>query len=601
MDTSKGNIEGIIVDNIEITDDHEMANHFNSYIGNLGPSLTPDLPSTLKDFRDYLPPLFTDHFIFTPLTPLLLKDYIIGMKPKRSLDCNDLSMVLIQAIASEISVPLCHIYNLSFSSGIFPESQKVSKGIPIFKGGDPLSLDNYRVVNIIDHFSKIQERILFDRLFAYLDSKNLFFIRQFGFRPGHSTAHAITSLLNQITSALASGKIALGILLDIRKCFDLISRDILLVKLENYGVRGSILRWFKSYFSNRTQRVNVNGTFSSNLVYLILGVLQGSTLGVLLFIIYINDIYMACPSILSNLFADDNIGIIIGQSVHEIIETATLELPLLMEWYSSNKLLIHPGKTRGILFTSPRFIIDLPYINDSLQFPVCIDMNNHDENIPDKISPLTMVPNPNEPAYKFLGIQLDSKINFKHHFKNLHIRVSRAIFTIKQMRNLLDRRHLKLLYSAYVKSIIEYACANFCHVSASVREPIFLLQKRLVRLITNAPYLAHTADLFRQERILPIDQLIEYNVCKFMFEYRQGTLPRAFDNTWQFSNPNANYRLRNAADFVVRRPPAHYLSNQPYYYFPRAWNRLPKSIKIIPTKKAFLKALFQHLLDTVVH
>ena len=170
---------------------------------------------------------------------------------------------------------------------------------------------------------------------------------------------------------------------------------------------------------------------------------------------------MACPSILSNLFADDNIGIIIGHSVNEIIETAALELPLLMECYSSNKLLIHPGKTRGILFTTPRFIIDLPYINDNLQFPVSIDMNNYDENTHDKISPLIMVPNPNEPAYKFLGIQLDSKLNFKHHFKNLHIRVSRAIFTIKQMHNLLDKRHLKLLYSAYVKSIIEYACANF--------------------------------------------------------------------------------------------------------------------------------------------
>ena len=84
-----------------------------------------------------------------------------------------------------------------------------------------------------------------------------------------------------------------------------------------------------------------------------------------------------------------------------------------------------------------------------------------------------------------------------------------------------------------------------------------------------------------------------------MFEYLHGTLLRAFDNTWQFSNPNANYRLRNAADFTVRRPPAQYLSNQPYFYFPRAWNKLPNNIKIIPTKKAFLKALFQHLLDSI--
>jgi hypothetical protein len=169
------------------------------------------------------------------------------------------------------------------------------------------------------------------------------------------------------------------------------------------------------------------------------------------------------------------------------------------------------------------------------------------------------------------------------------------------MRLLLDKRHLKLLYSSYVKSIIEYACANFTQVSASVRVPIFNLQKCLVRLITNSPYLANTAILFRQEGILPLDQLIEYNAIKFMFEYRQGTLPPVFNNTWQFNNPDANYLLRNAADFLVRRPPAQYLSEQPYYYFPRAWNRLPNHIKIIPNKKAFLTALHQYLLNTVVH
>ena len=567
------------------------------------PNLSPMLPSTLKDFRDYLPPPSEFDFIFEPLTPLLIKDHIICMKPKTALDDNMLSMKLIRAVAEEISVPLCHIFNLSFSQGIFPDSQKISKSIPIYKGGDSTSLDNYRLVAIINHFSKIQERIMYDRLFAFLDRQNLFFIRQFGFRPKHSTSHAILNLINKVTTSLASGSMVLAVLLDIRKAFDLIDRDILFVKLENYGVRGSNLSWFKSYFSNRFQRIYVNGKFSTNLCALLIGVLQGSVLGVLLFIIFINDIYMCCPSIISNLFADDNIGLIIGKSIDEIIDTARTELPLLIEWYSSNRLLIHPGKTRGILFTSPRSVVNLPYINNNIQFPVFINMNNYDEDLPDKIVPLNMVPNIQEISCKFLGIELDEKLNFKAHFKKLYIKISRAIYSIKQMRHLLDRRHLKLLYDSYIRSNIEYACANFPHVIKSVKLPIFQCQKQVVRVITDSTYRANTAGLFKLLEILPIDQLIEFNAIKFMFLYRQGAQPKVFDGVWAKNSDDDNYRLRNADDFKVKAipPNALYLFNHPYYYYPRAWNRLPLNIKLIQNKKQFLAALHKHLLDTVNH
>ena len=604
LDSSKVGVERLIVDNVEITDPIQIANHFNSHSSSLGPSLTPQLPHTPKDFRDYLPPPAEFDFVFDPLTPLLVKDHIICMKAKTALDNNNLSMKLIRAVAQEISVPLCHIFNLSFSQGIFPDSQKISKSIPIHKGGDSTSLDNFRLVSIISHFSKIQERILYDRLFAFLDRQNFFFIRQFGFRPKHSTSHAILNLVNQVTASLVSGKMALAVLLDIRKCFDLIDRDILYVKLENYGVRGSILKWFKSYFSNRHQRVFVNGVFSSNLCALLIGVLQGSVLGVLLFIIFINDIYMCCPSIISNLFADDNVGLIIGKDIEEIVDIARRELPLLIEWYSSNRLLIHPGKTRGILFTSPRFVINLPYINNNLQFPVFIDMNNYDENLPDKIIPLNMVPNNDEVSCKFLGIQLDDKLNFKSHFKQLYIKITRAIYSIKQMRNILDRRHLKLLYNSYIRSNIEYACATFPHVIKSAKLPIFKCQKQVVRVLTNSNYNANTAVLFRQLEILPIEQLIEFNVVKFMFLYRQGLQPKVFDGVWLRNNhDNNNYRLRNADDFKVKAIPANalYLFNHPLYYYPRAWNRLPPYLKLIQNKNQFLAALHNHLLETVNH
>jgi hypothetical protein len=129
------------------------------------------------------------------------------------------------------------------------------------------------------------------------------------------------------------------------------------------------------------------------------------------------------------------------------------------------------------------------------------------------------------------------------------------------------------------------------------------MSKQVVRVITDSTYRANTAGLFKLLEILPIDQLIEFNAIKFMFLYRQGAQPKVFDGVWAKNSDDDNYRLRNADDFKVKAipPNALYLFNHPYYYYPRAWNRLPLNIKLIQNKKQFLAALHKHLLDTVNH
>ena len=599
-------VEFLEVDGIKIEGDINISNCFNDHFANVGRWLINDIPKCNKSFLDFLPTREQREFIFQPVDATLVLNYIQSIKPKHSSDNDDISMYLIHQVAIHIIEPLVHIINLSFSQGIFPDRMKISKIIAIYKGGLSSLLDNFRGVSLINCFSKIIERIVYARLMIFLEEGNFFYKHQFGFRKNYSTQHAILALVNKVTEALANNKVAMIVLLDIRKCFDMVDRNILLIKLEHYGIRGKCLDWFRSYFSGRSQRMFFNGISSSKLEQIILGVLQGSVLGVLLFLIFINDLGECCPNLISFLFADDNASYLEADNIHDLIALSNQEIPLLIEWYSANNLLLHPKKTKTILFKTPRQVFNDDEINLISDFPVYIDLNNAGENILDKISNLKIIPHHDESFARHLGILIDPTLSYKYHFEAMYTRVSRAVFTIKQMRNLLDGRHLTLLYNAYCKSIIEYASVLFTGVLDVYLRPIFLLQKRVVRIITNSSYRAETRDLFKRTRILPIDKLIIYNAAKTMFNYRSGHLPVCFNGTWKTNRVVREARegdriLRNDNDYSVGTFRYNYTRDQPLNRLPIIWNSLPDAVKLSLTRNQFNKALFNHLLNGINH
>jgi len=217
---------------------------------------------------------------------------------------NSFPIYVLKVCKEFISNSLVKIFNLSFETGIFPNLCKLAKVVPIFKKEDPLLCKNYRPISLLPIFSKIFEKLIYSRMYEYLDKNHLLYDKQFGFRSKHSTSHALISLTETIKNHLDNKELVSGVFIDLAKAFDTVNHSILCKKLSYYGFRGKFNELIKSFLTNRKQYVSINGFDSENLDTNC-GVPQGSTLGPLLFIIYINDLHFSLKFSTASHFADD--------------------------------------------------------------------------------------------------------------------------------------------------------------------------------------------------------------------------------------------------------------------------------------------------------
>ena len=298
-------IANIIVNGVQISDDASMAESFNQYFCNIGHSLAALLPNLNSNFKVFLPPSNLNSFVCDNISQEEIYNSICKLKSK-SCACPDVyNAQLLFYNAASIIPPLGFIYNLSLSTGIFPSSLKIAKTIPIFKKGVHTDIGNYRPISLLTSFSKIFESLVASRLTSFLLKFNILYDYQFGFRSKYSTKLALLNSIDDVLKAQDNKEIVCGIFFDIAKAFDSIDHSILLAKLYNYGFRGQIHRWLSSYLSDRQQFTVINDAFSKTEL-ISHGVPQGSVLGPLLFLIYINDLG-SIPNLNASpkLFADD--------------------------------------------------------------------------------------------------------------------------------------------------------------------------------------------------------------------------------------------------------------------------------------------------------
>ena len=339
--------ESFIYNGSAITDKNDVSNKFNDYFVNVGKTLAAQIPTSGPSFHRYLPEANKECIFLTPTDDREIRNIILNIRNSAP-GYDGISSKCINPIIDTLVTPLTYITNLSLTEGVFPCELKIAQVLPLYKNNDPMLFNNYRPVSLLPFFSKVFERLMYDRLIDFIEKHHLLYQFQFGFRKDHSTFMALVILLEKITEALDNSQFGICILVDFRKAFDTVEHNILLEKLYHYGIRGNAVQWFNSYLSNRYQYVNYNNT-SSDMKLITCGVPQGSILGSLLFLLYINDI-ASVSNIFSILFADDTTLFYSSKSLQELATVINNELRKVIEWLNANRLSLNIDKTNFMIF-----------------------------------------------------------------------------------------------------------------------------------------------------------------------------------------------------------------------------------------------------------
>ena len=232
-----------------INDPNTIANSFNNFFANVGANTEKNVPKTPHiSPAFYLRNRIQFDFIIAHISEQDILNIITAL-PIKSTGPASVPINLLKLVADIIVVPLCRIINLSFTTGVFPDILKVAKVIVLHKGGSTQDMNNYRPISLLSIFDKIIEKLMHARLYEFLELHKVLFLNQFGFRKRHSTAHSLIEITEVIKESIDKGKYGCGIFIDLKKAFDTVNHQILLTKLEHYGIRGSILKWFESYLT----------------------------------------------------------------------------------------------------------------------------------------------------------------------------------------------------------------------------------------------------------------------------------------------------------------------------------------------------------------
>lgn len=569
-----------LINNRKVTDPKEIANNFNSFYANVGLSVSESLPASKFGYQTYLEktrlsPLHT--LVFEPATAPMVLKAIKLLPSKWSSGLDDLSSKLIKALASSLALPLSIIINKSLRTGEFPKDFKNSKIVPIFKDGEDSLIKNYRPISLLSSLSKILEKIVHQNLINFLDANDLLYPSQYGYRKHHSTTDAVTEFVGNVSLGFDRGQSSLASFLDISKAFDSLSHDILLSKLKYYGIRGTVLKWFKSYLEGRKQTVFFADVMSIE-IDSVTGVPQGSVLGPLLFIIYTNDIYSCLKHSKIITFADDATLYVTGNSQTQLVTNLESDLDVISDWYTANGLCLNSTKTKCMLFRNK----SVPLTEQLNPLKLC-----------DKIIPFVH-------ETKFLGLTVDIHLDWGKHIHELNNTLSSKLYMLRMCKNLFSKNvQIKIYYSLF-QSHLQFGVLLWGSATKTKLKPIIQKQKQALRAITKRNYSYSSNSMFVETRLLKLDDLFEFENLRLMYRRESETLPC----------PVADFFIDNANNYETRysllprtNPPRGRLANvlsSFLYQSPRLWNELPEASRGLsyPCFKRWFKEKCQNIYST---
>ena len=396
--------------------------------------------------------------------------------------------------------------------------------IPLYKKDDNKSFGNHRPISLLSSISKVLERVAFIQLYDYFTSNGLLYESQYGFRKLHSTEVAALEFTGRISHEMDAKKIPFSIFLDLSKAFDTLDHNVLLSKLEYYGIRDTELNWFKSYLTKHTQYVDCNG-IASSIREIETGVPQGSILGPLLFIIYMNDIHTVSDNLNFILYADDTTlsspmcSFTRGCNGNiDIVSTLiNSEWNKIADWLAVNKLSLNVQKTKFMIFHYRQRVItenDIP----------CLMINN------------TQIERVTE--FNFLGLTVNEYMNWNSHTQKIANKISRTLGVMNRLKRYLPISAMKLMYDSLILSHLQFEITNW----GFGWDRISKLQKRALRIMTNSKYNAHTEALFKQLRLLKVNDIFDVQCLKLWYKFRQQEASKLFQRHVQIQLWATRYR-----------------------------------------------------------
>lgn len=550
-------IEFLNIDSTIIDSTLEIANEFCDYYANVGKNLANNVPKYEKNYDQFLKNRNINSFWIEPFNILEIAETTEKLNVKRTPDLFNVSNYLLKKVACEIAIPLHIIFNKSIMSGIFPSSWKASKIIPIYKGTGPLTnMNNFRPIAQIIGFTKIFEKCMLNRLSTFIEKNNVLSPYQFGYRKGFTVQQSIVKFLNFCAENNTQNRYYSSILVDCSKAFDSIDRNILLYKLERIGIRGQLLNWFESYMSDRTIQVEINDITSTSINSSDYGVLQGSALSALLFIIYVNDMNTSVPNTLCLQYADDANICCSASNQRELISQVESCLCNLTKWFDANIITINLEKTEYVVFkkdneTSSNINSFLDGRNTFWK----IEMNNN--------------------PVRYLGFWFDSKLNFLVFFEKIIRKMQFGVFILSRIKNFYPENIKIQLFNCFVQSHLEFSAIFYHLAPKKIRNQFFSLQKRGLRFVKCTKTKIHSKQLFMLYNVLPIEILSKLRIFQFMQRIIRQNKLNYFSPDWVLKKDVYKDRpLRNTHHLAIPFVHTEKMRNMPYVTFPLVYNEL---------------------------
>ena len=581
---SNSNIPTSMMINNQITTDTKIIGEsFNNYFGTIAGITKDKIIKTDKHFSEFLNNPNNNSFLAWDSNKIEVYNIIMALDSDKVTGPCSIPTNILKLIAPTLSEHLSNIINISFKTGIFPTCIKSASITPIHKKDSKLSIENYRPISLLSNISKIFEKLMHSRLCNFLTQNKYLYENQFGFRTKHSTTHALVQISEAIRNAIDSGNFACGVFVDLQKAFDTVDHNILLKKLEYYGVRGVINDWFRTYLSDRKQSVTILGE-KSNEMKILHGVPQGSVLGPLLFLIYINDLNKAIKHSSVYHFADDTHLLNINKSIKKINQQVNNDLKFLCVWLRANKISLNTKKTEIIIFRSKNKATIKKHLNFRL--------SGQKVNLSSQV--------------KYLGLILDQHLTWDSHLKTLSLKLNRAAGMLAKIRHYVPRDVLHSIYYAIFNSHLTYGCQIWGQHQSQLLNKIQIIQNKALRIINFKTPREHADPLYSQSSILKINDYIKLLNCIFAYDQHKQNLPEVFKDFLTPVNEIHQHSTRTLINENVSVPQSNtvlYGLHSIKHQCAIVWNNMQNNLKSKPsvlTKSKLKEELTAYYLDKYV-